>query len=53
MISFLYINISIFRFYDIAWGGASSDHPRGVIAGALENGSLELWDAESLINGSQ
>ncbi|ROT43386.1 hypothetical protein SODALDRAFT_327586 [Sodiomyces alkalinus F11] len=40
------------RFYDIAWGQPDEDHPRGIIAGALENGSLELWDAEKLIAGA-
>ncbi|KAK2591204.1 protein transport protein S31 [Conoideocrella luteorostrata] len=40
------------RFYDIAWGPADSDHPNGVIAGALENGSLELWDAAKLEDGA-
>ncbi|KAI1381500.1 hypothetical protein F4677DRAFT_127774 [Hypoxylon crocopeplum] len=39
------------RFYDIAWGQPSEDHPQGIIAGALENGSLDLWDAEKLISG--
>ncbi|KAK0626091.1 hypothetical protein B0T14DRAFT_509130 [Immersiella caudata] len=39
------------RFYDIAWGAPSKEHPRGVIAGAMENGALELWDAEKLIAG--
>ncbi|KAI1439005.1 WD40 repeat-like protein [Xylaria sp. CBS 124048] len=39
------------RFYDIAWGQPSEDHPKGIIAGALENGSLDLWDAEKLIAG--
>ncbi|KAH7347805.1 WD domain-containing protein [Plectosphaerella cucumerina] len=40
------------RFYDIAWGPADEDHPKGIIAGALENGSLDLWDAEKLIAGA-
>ncbi|KAI3323754.1 WD40 repeat-like protein [Xylariaceae sp. AK1471] len=40
------------RFYDIAWGQPSEDHPKGIIAGALENGSLDLWDAEKLISGA-
>ncbi|KAI1084459.1 hypothetical protein F5B20DRAFT_524949 [Whalleya microplaca] len=40
------------RFYDIAWGQASDEHPQGIIAGALENGSLDLWDAEKLISGA-
>ncbi|KAI1189572.1 WD40 repeat-like protein [Nemania serpens] len=39
------------RFYDIAWGEPSEDYPKGIIAGALENGSLDLWDAEKLISG--
>lgn len=39
------------RFYDIAWGAPSKEYPRGVIAGAMENGALELWDAEKLIAG--
>ncbi|KAK6500833.1 protein transport protein S31 [Arthrobotrys conoides] len=33
------------RFHDIAWG------KRGIIAGGLENGTLDLWNAESLFNG--
>ncbi|GAP92366.1 putative protein transport protein SEC31 [Rosellinia necatrix] len=40
------------RFYDIAWGQPSEEYPNGVIAGALENGSLDLWDAEKLISGA-
>ncbi|KAF6792997.1 WD domain-containing protein [Colletotrichum sojae] len=45
------------RFYDIAWGPADSEHadehPRGIIAGALEDGSLVLWDAKKLIDGTE
>ena len=32
------------RFYDIAWSKPTADHLEGIIAGALENGSLDLWD---------
>jgi protein transport protein SEC31 len=39
-------------FNDLAWTD-SEDNSRGVIAGALENGSLDLWDADKLINGSR
>ncbi|KAG4437798.1 protein transport protein S31 [Cadophora sp. M221] len=39
------------RFHDIAWAPANADHPMGIIAGALENGSLVLWDAEKLMKG--
>ncbi|KAE8147755.1 hypothetical protein BDV25DRAFT_28417 [Aspergillus avenaceus] len=38
-------------FNDLAWT-QSEDNTRGVIAGALENGSLDLWDADKLLNGS-
>ncbi|KAK8078235.1 hypothetical protein PG996_004405 [Apiospora saccharicola] len=41
------------RFYDIAWGAPTEDYPKGVVAGALENGSLDLWDAEKLIDGDE
>ncbi|XP_044724560.1 steroid receptor RNA activator (SRA1) domain-containing protein [Hirsutella rhossiliensis] len=40
------------KFYDIAWGPSDSEHPKGIIAGALENGSLELWDAAKLESGA-
>ncbi|KAF7540397.1 hypothetical protein G7Z17_g12204 [Cylindrodendrum hubeiense] len=39
------------RFYDVAWSPPDDDHPKGIIAGALENGSLDMWDAEKLIAG--
>lgn len=35
-------------FYDLAWSEPSKEYPDGVIAGALENGSLNLWDAAKL-----
>lgn len=37
------------RFNDIAWTREQDSESRGVIAGALENGSLDLWDADKLI----
>lgn len=37
------------RFYDIAWGGVSSSRPSGVIAAALENGHLQLWDPDQIV----
>ncbi|KAI9834889.1 MAG: hypothetical protein M1819_002797 [Sarea resinae] len=39
------------RFHDIAWGRVDNDYSRGIIAGALENGSLDLWDAGKLLAG--
>lgn len=39
------------RFHDIAWAHPNSDHPQGLLAGALENGSLDIWSAEKLLDG--
>ncbi|ROV95158.1 hypothetical protein VSDG_05790 [Cytospora chrysosperma] len=40
------------KFHDLTWGPPDETHPRGIIAGGLENGSLHLWDAEKLISGA-
>jgi protein transport protein SEC31 len=40
------------RFHDIAWSQPNDDHEQGIIAGALESGSLDLWDAEALRKGA-
>ncbi|GME46261.1 Protein transport protein [Neofusicoccum parvum] len=37
------------RFHDIAWSQPDDAHPRGIIAGALESGNLDLWDAQKLL----
>lgn len=39
------------RFNDIAWTQIDSDNSRGIIAGALESGSLDLWDTNKLLTG--
>ncbi|KAK7417168.1 protein transport protein S31 [Neonectria punicea] len=39
------------RFYDVAWSPPDNNHPKGIIAGALENGSLDMWDAAKLVAG--
>lgn len=44
--------MAVSRFHDLAWA-ESEDHSRGVIAGALENGSFDLWDAEKLLGGAR
>ncbi|KAF2400258.1 hypothetical protein EJ06DRAFT_493908 [Trichodelitschia bisporula] len=36
------------RFHDIAWSQPQDDHDGGIIAGALESGALDLWDAKKL-----
>ncbi|KAI5776594.1 hypothetical protein EDC01DRAFT_681602 [Geopyxis carbonaria] len=41
------------KFYDIAWGRVTTERPRGIIAGALENGSLDLWSADALIDKAE
>ena len=41
------------RFNDIAWTKANESQSRGIIAGALENGSLDLWDADKLLAGDK
>ncbi|CCU77248.1 Protein transport protein SEC31/Web1p [Blumeria hordei DH14] len=38
------------RFHDLAWSPPNTNHTKGIIAGALENGSLYLWDAKKFIN---
>ncbi|OGE51451.1 hypothetical protein PENARI_c013G03086 [Penicillium arizonense] len=38
-------------FNDLAWT-TSEDSKRGIIAGGLENGSLDLWNADKLLAGS-
>ncbi|GAB7360400.1 hypothetical protein MBLNU230_g8357t1 [Neophaeotheca triangularis] len=38
-------------FNDIAWSEPTDEYPLGVIAGALENGSVDLWDAAKLRKG--
>ncbi|CBX93163.1 hypothetical protein LEMA_P040640.1 [Plenodomus lingam JN3] len=40
------------RFNDIAWSQPSEQHPRGIIAGALDSGALVLWDADKLQAGA-
>lgn len=39
-------------FNDIAWSEPDDDHPLGVIAGALDNGAVDLWDAQKLRSGA-
>jgi protein transport protein SEC31 len=44
--------VVLYRFNDIAWA-ESDDNTRGVIAGALNSGSLDLWDADKLLIGAR
>lgn len=39
-------------FNDIAWSEPDEEHPLGVIAGALDNGAVDLWDAQKLRVGA-
>jgi protein transport protein SEC31 len=38
-------------FHDLAWAGPSEDRRRGIVAGALDNGCLSMWDADKLAAG--
>ncbi|KAK6439048.1 protein transport protein S31 [Oleoguttula sp. CCFEE 5521] len=40
-------------FNDIAWSQPTDDHPLGVIAGALDSGAVDLWDAAKLKKGGK
>ena len=40
-------------FNDIAWSEADDDHALGVIAGALDNGAVDLWDVQKLRDGNK
>ncbi|QSL65612.1 hypothetical protein MERGE_002925 [Pneumocystis wakefieldiae] len=39
------------RFNDIAWGSVVEGRRGGIIAGAMENGALNLWDADLIRRG--
>lgn len=41
------------RFHDLAWSQPNDDHARGIIAGALESGAVDIWDAEKLRSGAR
>ena len=43
----------LISFNDIAWTTGDDNQSRGIIAGALENGSLDLWDADKLLSGNE
>ncbi|ANZ73106.1 BA75_00832T0 [Komagataella pastoris] len=40
------------RFHDLAWTNPVSKYQRGLLAGAFDNGTIQLWDSSSLLNGS-
>ncbi|KAK9479297.1 hypothetical protein V1514DRAFT_328986 [Lipomyces japonicus] len=40
------------RFHCLTWGAVTPQRPKGVIAGAQENGALTLWDPEALLQNS-
>ena len=45
--------VLLFSFNDLAWTESEDSSSRGVIAGALENGSLDLWDADKLLRSAR
>ena len=50
--SSLTITLCCDSFHDLAWSD-HYDNKRGIVAGALDNGSLKLWDADRLLNGTR
>lgn len=40
------------KFHSIDWSKPSDGYKRGIIAGALENSNIELWDAEKVLSSS-
>ncbi|GAN10753.1 protein transport protein sec31 [Mucor ambiguus] len=38
------------RFNTLAWGHATTEKPHGIIAGGMENGELELYDASAILD---
>lgn len=41
-----------YSFNDLAWA-EYDESKRGIVAGALDSGSLDLWDADKLLNGTR
>lgn len=39
------------KFYGLDWSNKTSAHSNGLLAGALENGIVQLWDAAKLLKG--
>ncbi|UZJ54908.1 hypothetical protein CBS101457_004228 [Exobasidium rhododendri] len=40
------------RFNRLVWGYVCAERPMGVLAAGLENGELNLWDAQKIIDGA-
>ncbi|KAJ1680430.1 protein transport protein S31 [Spiromyces aspiralis] len=40
------------RFYRLAWSQSIKDRAYGLIAGGLENGQVEIWDPQAIIDNS-
>ncbi|KAF9331590.1 protein transport protein S31 [Podila minutissima] len=41
------------RFNRLAWASPTVDRPYGMIAGGMENGELNLWDANAILSGGK
>ena len=42
-----------YRFYSLAWGYITSEKPQGVIAGAMDDGHLNIWDVNAILSSSE
>lgn len=45
-------NLTDSSFHDLAWTSAQDGYKRGIIAGAFDNGSLGLWDADKVLTSA-
>lgn len=49
----LTLSLSLSRFNRLVWGYVCTERPMGVLAAGLENGELNLWDAQKVIDGAE
>ena len=41
------------RFNRLAWGYVNAERPRGLIVAGMENGELDIWDAEKIVASAE
>ena len=48
-VCFTCADVSYYSFHDLAWTHGTDSSQRGIIAGALDNGTLGLWNVDRLL----
>ena len=43
----------MYRFHDLAWVGGNDTDGKGIVAGALDNGNLGLWDVDKTLSSGK